>query len=55
MIGTERIEMAVMLPALRKAELKPLMEMFVSCAGVQGEANVDCVTVWLPIVTEGGY
>jgi hypothetical protein len=43
--------MALMLPASRKDESKPLMVMFVSCALMQGEANVDWVAVWLPSVT----
>ena len=51
-MGTVRMVIAVPLPASRKPESKPLIVMSVSCAGVQGEENVDCVAVWLPNVTE---
>jgi len=43
----------VPLPAGRKDVSKPLMEASVKWAAVQGEANVDWVAVWLPLVTVG--
>lgn len=50
-IGTERIVIAVPFTVSLKPESKPLMVMLLSCAGVQGDANIDCVTVWFPKVT----
>lgn len=45
---------AVPLIVLRKPELKPLIVMSVSCAGMHGDAKVLWITVWLPCVTRGG-
>ena len=39
------------LPAGRKPELNPLIVIFVSCAGMHGEANVDWIALWFPCVT----
>ena len=50
-IGTTRFVIAVPFTVSRKPESKPLMVMFVSCAGMHGDANVLCVTVWFPCVT----
>lgn len=42
---TGRFVIAVSLPASLKLESKPLIVIFVLCAGTQGLANVDWVTV----------
>ena len=50
-IVTGRFVIAVPLPAGRKPELNPLIVIFVSCAGMHGEANVDWIALWFPCVT----
>lgn len=50
-MGTLRIVPAVPGSVYRKPESKPLIETFVSCAGIQGLSNVDWVAVWFPFVT----
>ena len=48
---TDRIVIALKLPASRKLESNPLRVTLKSCRGMQGAANVDCVAVWFPWVT----
>jgi hypothetical protein len=50
-MGTARVEPEVSGGVFRKPESKPLMEAFVSCAGIQGSSKVDSVAVWFPLVT----
>lgn len=51
-MGTDSWVMAVPLCVSRKDESKPLIVSLVKCAGIQGPAKVDWVTVWFPRVTE---
>ena len=53
-MGTTRFVIAVPFTVSRKPGSKPLIVIFVSCAGMHGDANVLCVTVWFPRVTGAG-